>query len=77
MAEHKKKDAKTATVELMPMLDQATPPPCPAPMPRQTLVFWTPRLMLASTLRAVSELRRPQRAVQPAIVSLPNADAPR
>ncbi len=59
------------------MLDEATPPLCPAPMPRQELVFWTPRLVLATTLRAVSDIRRPQRAAQRATVSLPNADEPR
>jgi hypothetical protein len=46
-------------------------------MPRQTIVFWTPRLTLAATLRAVTELRRPMRAVQRATVSVPNADEPR
>jgi len=78
MTEHKK-DAKAATanVEFTPMLDESTPPVCPAPMPRQTLVFWTPRQALATTLRAVTELRRPQRAAQRATVSVPNADEPR
>jgi hypothetical protein len=78
MTEHKKvANAAPAIAESEPMLDEATPPLCPAPMPRQELVFWTPRVMLATTLRAVSEIRRPQRAVQRVTVSVPNADEPR
>ena len=72
------KDANAGRVEPLAMLDkEATPPPAPAPMPRQTLVFWTPRLLLRTTLRAVTELRRPQRAVQRAAVSVRAADESR
>ncbi len=78
MFDHKKvANAAAASAEFQTMLDEATPPLCPAPMPRQELVFWTPRVMLATTLRAVSEIRRPQRVVQRATVSVPNTDEPR
>ena len=46
-------------------------------MPRQTVVFWTPRLLLAATLRSMMELRRPLRIMQRAAISVPNADEPR
>jgi hypothetical protein len=78
MTEHKKvANAAAAIGEYTTMLDEATPPVSPAPMPPQTLVFWTPRLALASALRAVTDLRRPEHAVQRAIASVPNADDPR
>ena len=68
-------DAKADCVSPLP--DEATPPLCPAPMPRQTVVFWTPRLLLAATLRSMMELRRPLRIMQRAAISVPNADEPR
>jgi hypothetical protein len=78
MTEHKKvANTAAASAEFTPMLNEATPPLCPAPMPRQTIVLWTPRLALTTTLRAVTELRRPQRVLQRATVSVPNADDPR
>jgi len=70
-------DAKADCVGPLPALDEATPPICPAPMPRQTVVFWTPRLLLAATLRSMMELRRPLRVMQRATISVPNADEPR
>jgi hypothetical protein len=75
MTEHPE-DANTSCVDPLPVLHEATPPLAPALMPRQTLVLWTPRLMLAATMRALSEFRRPQ-AVLPATVAVPNADEPR
>ncbi len=78
MTEHKKvANAATAIAEYTTMLDEATPPLSPAPMPPQTLVFWKPRLVLASAMRAVTDLRRPEHAVQRVIASVPNTDDPR
>ncbi len=77
MSAQKETDVNVSSLGSIPALEDATPPLCPAPMPHQELVFWTPRLMLAASLRAVTELRRPQRAVQHAIVSVPNTDEPR
>lgn len=75
MTEHPA-DAKAGRVDTLSILHEATPPLAPVPMPRQTLVFWTPRLALAATMRAVSEFRRPQ-AGQPAAIAVPSADEPR
>ncbi len=69
-------DAKGGRVDPFSVLDGATPPLAPAPMPRQTLVFWTPRLVLAATMRAMIEYRRSQTA-QPAAISVQSADEPR
>jgi hypothetical protein len=69
-------DAIAGRVDPLPVLDGATPPLAPMPMPRQTLVFWTPRLVFGATMRAMIEFRRTQ-AVQPAAISVPNADEPR
>jgi hypothetical protein len=63
--------------EPLSALDEAAPPPVPTPMPRQNLVFWTPRRLLSACLRAVSELRHPQPKMQHAPVSVKNADEPR
>jgi hypothetical protein len=70
-------DATMTRVGSLPMVEEATPAPAPAPMPRQELVFWTPRLALTAMLRAVTELRRPQRAVRRATIPVSNADEPR
>jgi hypothetical protein len=75
MTEHS--TAASARASAFPMLEEATPPLSPAPMPRQTLVFWTPRLVLAATLHSMMELRRPLRIMQRATISVPNADEPR
>lgn len=69
-------DANAGRVDPPPLLDEATPPLAPAPMPRQTLVFWTPRLVLGATMRAMIEFRRTQ-AARPAAISVPSADEPR
>ena len=70
-------DAKAGRVDPLPILDDdATPPLAPVPMPRQTLVFWTPRLFLGPTMRAMIEFRRTP-AAQPAAISVPSADEPR
>lgn len=61
----------------LPLLEEATPPLAPAPMPRQTLVFWTPRLALGSILRGMTEIGRPLRIMQRATISVPNSDEPR
>src|SRR5579884_310493 len=59
-------EQRAACAEPLPLLDEATPPLCPAPMPSQTIAFWTPRVALTATTRVLVELFRPQRAVQPA-----------
>ena len=64
-------------VESLPTLNEATPPLCPAPMPRQTLVYWTPRLALAALLNATTNLWRPKGAVQRAAVSVETNEEPR
>ena len=69
-------DATASRDDRLPISDEATPPLAPAPMPRQTLVFWTPRLVLAATMRATIEFRRTQ-AARPAAISVPSADEPR
>lgn len=33
--------------------DAATPPLSPVPMPRQVIIFWTPRLIFAETLQVL------------------------
>jgi hypothetical protein len=52
--------------------DAATPPPRPAPMPRQVVTFWTPNLLLAAALRPLIGMRRRPDDV----VSAANADEP-
>jgi len=69
-------DANAGRVDPLPILDEATPPLAPMPMPRQTLAFWTPRLVLGATMRAMIEFRRTP-AAQPAAISVPSADEPR
>ena len=53
--------------------EPATPALCPAPMPRQKLDYWTPRV-LATTMLA--RLREQPPALQHATVPV-NADEPR
>ena len=78
MIDHKKvANAAAASVEFTAMLDEATPPLCPAPMPRQNLVFWTPRVVLTAALQTVIEFRRTQRVVQRATIAASNTDEPR
>ena len=60
--------AAVQTVERIEAHEDATPPRQPSPMPRQVLTFWTPRQMLASSLRGLKQIRRPLRAVQRATV---------
>ncbi len=69
-------DSIAGRVDPLPLLDEATPPLAPMPMPRQTLSFWTPRLAFGASMRAMIEFRRTQ-AVQPAAISVPSADEPR
>jgi len=69
-------DANAGRVDSLPILGEATPPLAPMPMPRQRLVFWTPRLAFEATMRAMIEFRHTQ-AAQPAAISVPSADEPR
>jgi len=55
---------------------EATPASRPAPMPRQTITFWTPRLSLATMIAILKEVRRPMRITQRAVVPVPNVDEP-
>ncbi len=59
------------------MHEDATPPLCPAPMPRQELAFWTPGTVLMASLRVLIELRRPQRLLRRATIRVTNADETR
>jgi hypothetical protein len=57
--------------------DEATPPLCPVPMPRQVIVFWTPRLALVEALQAMKvfvlkSLRYQERVYQRVPMTLPN-----
>jgi hypothetical protein len=56
--------------------EAATPPRRPAPMPRQTLDFWTPRLAMAAMRVLLRGLRQAQPALQHAPVTV-NVDEPR
>jgi hypothetical protein len=57
------------------------PPVRPAPMPRQTLVFWTPRLVLLSAAQVAKGLslrqRAPQTITQHVTVPVPESDESR
>jgi hypothetical protein len=63
--------------ELMSGSEAPTPPRRPAPMPRQVLEFWTPQLVARNLVHALTELRQPVPAIQPATISVPKADEPR
>ena len=57
--------------------DAATPPLSPASMPRQVIIFWTPRLILTETLQALKVfvlkgLRYQERVYQRVPIALPN-----
>jgi len=54
-------------------VDPATPPLRPAPMPRQTLDYWTPRVVVTTML---ARLRERPPALQHAPVPV-NVDEPR
>jgi hypothetical protein len=56
---------------------EATPPCRPAPMPTQTIAFWTPRRNLATMIATLKEFRRPTRMTQRAVVPVLNADESR
>jgi len=59
-------------------LEVVTPPRSPAPMPRQVMTFWTPRLAFAAMLRGLKGLRRSLRtARRAATVPVPNFDEQR
>ncbi len=72
-----KKDILGPTEELPP-LNELMPPVCPAPMPAQTILFWTPRSAIAATLRAMELQRLPPRP-QPAAIAMtmPKPNEPR
>jgi len=55
---------------------EVTPPRRPAPMPRQTMTFWRPRLSLATTIAILKDFRRPMRMTQRVVVPVPNVDEP-
>jgi hypothetical protein len=60
-------------------LDEATPPLCPTPMPRQVILFWTPRVFVAETLQALKGvalkgMRYQGRAYQRVPVAMRNID---
>ena len=62
----------------LPLPDTSTPPLCPAPMPSQMILFWTPHAAVAVGVRAMIELCRPRRrATQAAAVTLPSSDEAR
>jgi len=68
---------QTDFVEHVTNLNEMTPLRHPAAMPRQTIVFWTPRLAVTAMAGALKELRRLPRATRPATVSISKFDATR
>jgi hypothetical protein len=56
---------------------EMAPPRRPAPMPRQAIVFWTPRLLAKTMAGALKELGRLPRTTRPATISISKFDAPR
>ncbi len=71
------KGGKEHHVESLPTVNEATPPLGPAPMPRQTLVYWTPHLVLAALLRAATALWHPQDSAHRITISVQNDEEPR
>lgn len=59
-----------------PEIEAATPPRRPAPMPTQTVVFWTPRRILMESARVMIVPRRLPGIARSAI-SVANIDDPR
>ena len=45
--------AETTGAERSMTHEEATPPLCPVPMPRQVILFWTPRAIVAETLQTL------------------------
>ena len=59
--------------------EEATPPLCPAPMPRQVILFWTPRVFVAEALQvlkgvALKGMRYQERVYQRVPIALRNID---
>lgn len=54
-------------------LEDATPAPCPSPMPIQTIEFWTPLLIAAALLQFVRRLA----GTRPSAFSAANSNEPR
>lgn len=74
--------AEAAGAEGLSMVEGATPPSCSAPMPRQVIIFWTPRVIFAAGLQALKlhalkGLRHPRGAGERATISVRNLDEPR
>ena len=75
MAEYEQR-SQADRIDFARLLEDATPGRRVAPMPRQVLVFWTPRRALRAGLRLMKELRRSQQPRR-AVVPIPNLDEPR
>ena len=76
MADYERR-TKVGRVDLTAMLNEAIPERRVTPMPRQILVFWTPRLVFGEGIRVFKQLRRQQHGLQRAVVPIPNVDDPR
>jgi hypothetical protein len=63
MTNHQRRQSAHYNAELTAVIPAATPPCRPAPMPQQTLVCWTPRMILATMLARLRE-RRAQATAQ-------------
>lgn len=71
--------AETTGAERSMTREEATPSLCPVPMPRQVILFWTPRVIVAETLQtlkafALKGLRYQGRVYQRVPITLPNID---
>jgi hypothetical protein len=66
--------AETTGAERSMTREEATPSLCPVPMPRQVILFWTPRVIVTETLHALKGLRYQGRVYQRVPVTLPNID---
>jgi hypothetical protein len=69
---HYKKEIPASAMTLLS--EEPVPPLRPAPMPRQTIVFWTPRVVVAAASRVLLGLFRLQRARLPAVIPMRNSD---
>lgn len=68
--------AMRASVDF-PELEAATPPRRPSPMPRQTVVFWTPRRVVTESFRALAAPRWLPRITRSAVIPIAKIDEPR
>ena len=75
--DHDQEDMSAGAGQLQ-LLDESTPPSCPAPMPSQSILFWTPRAAVTVGMRNMIELCRPRRGTaRAAAITLPNSDEAR